>query len=74
MLAFRHPLAGSQIVKGTVEPDESLKATVIREMVEESGGGVIVKRDLGSLFHDHVNQNWPLFECVSKPLSDSWEH
>lgn len=50
MLVFRHPLAGSQIVKGTVEPDESLKAAVIREMVEESGVAVTVKRDLGSLF------------------------
>jgi len=74
MLVFRHLLAGSQIGKGTVEPDESLKAAVIREMVEESGVAVTVKRDLSSLFHDHVNQIWHLFEGVSKPLSDCWEH
>jgi 8-oxo-dGTP pyrophosphatase MutT (NUDIX family) len=37
VLAFRHPLAGVQLPKGTVEPGEDPAAAALRELHEESG-------------------------------------
>lgn len=37
ILCFRHPTAGNQIPKGTVEADESFAAAALRELEEESG-------------------------------------
>jgi 8-oxo-dGTP pyrophosphatase MutT (NUDIX family) len=37
ILAFNHPLAGKQFVKGTIEPNEVLAAACERELREESG-------------------------------------
>lgn len=37
LLAFRHPLAGLQIAKGTVDPGESTDRAALRELKEESG-------------------------------------
>ncbi|MGX5266288.1 NUDIX domain-containing protein, partial [Klebsiella pneumoniae] len=37
ILVFRHPLAGIQIVKGTVEHQEQLEYAALRELYEESG-------------------------------------
>lgn len=37
VLVFRHPDAGVQLPKGTVEPQEMIEAAVLRELEEESG-------------------------------------
>ena len=37
VLVFRHPFAGMQLPKGTVEPGETLEAATLRELPEESG-------------------------------------
>ncbi len=37
ILAFRHPFAGWQLVKGTREADEPVEAGALRELAEESG-------------------------------------
>src|SRR5690606_26500353 len=37
ILAFRHPFAGWQLVKGTRETDEAVVAGALRELAEESG-------------------------------------
>ncbi|MDA8634793.1 NUDIX domain-containing protein [Rhodobacteraceae bacterium] len=37
MLMFRHPLAGIQLIKGTVEPSENPADAARRELFEESG-------------------------------------
>lgn len=37
VLVFRHPLAGVQIPKGTVENLETVETAVLRELKEESG-------------------------------------
>ena len=37
ILVFHHPLAGIQIVKGTVELNEMLEEAALRELFEESG-------------------------------------
>lgn len=36
-LVFDHPEAGTEFVKGTVEPGESIETAVLRELAEESG-------------------------------------
>ena len=37
VLVFSHPLAGIQLVKGTLEPGECVEAGALRELAEESG-------------------------------------
>ena len=37
ILVFEHPLAGIQLVKGTIELGESPEAAALRELGEESG-------------------------------------
>lgn len=37
ILAFMHPLAGCQLVKGGIEPGEAAAAAALRELREESG-------------------------------------
>lgn len=74
ILAFRHPLSGNQIVKGTVEPGESLQDAAAREMLEESGVIVSIGRFLGSLRYDQIAQDWHFFQCGAEPCPDSWEH
>lgn len=44
ILAFEHPLAGLQRVKGSVEPGESTALTAVRELKEEAGIQSTVKR------------------------------
>ncbi len=43
VLVFRHPIAGIQIPKGTVEKNETIEAAVLRELKEESGIALDVK-------------------------------
>lgn len=74
VLAFRHPMAGNQIVKGTVEPGESLRDAAAREMLQESGLVVSIERFLGSLRYDDIAQDWHFFQCSAEPCPDSWEH
>lgn len=47
ILAFEHPLAGLQLVKGSVEAGESTCATAVRELMEEAGIQATAKRNLG---------------------------
>jgi len=76
ILAFRHPKAGCQIVKGTVEEDEEPRQTVLRELGEESGiDDARVIEPLGQLLFQKDKQRWHLFLCqVERILPDAWEH
>ena len=60
ILAFEHPLAGYQIVKGTVEPGETPEQAAIRELAEESGLHASVERSLGSWVPGFENHHWAL--------------
>ncbi|MBX3051154.1 MAG: NUDIX domain-containing protein [Caldilineaceae bacterium] len=76
VLAFRHPKAGSQLVKGTVEEDEEPNQTVLRELGEESGiEDARVVEALGQLVLRGIKQRWHIFLCVvERALPDKWSH
>jgi len=64
ILAFEHPLAGLQLVKGTVEPGEESADAAVRELFEESG--VVATRllaDLGAWASGHQQQTWSFHLC-----------
>ena len=76
ILAFTHPRAGCQLVKGTIEPNESVEAAALRELSEEAGlTEARVVRQLGVWPSGHQGQVWAFVECKpAKPLPDSWSH
>lgn len=48
IMLFRHPLAGVQIVKGTIEVGESARQAALRELNEETGiNCASISADLG---------------------------
>ncbi|WP_282609432.1 NUDIX domain-containing protein [Pelagibius sp. Alg239-R121] len=73
ILAFEHPLAGRQIVKGTVKAVESPVAAAVRELAEESGV-VAVESPLllGQSGEIVEGQVWWFFLCPIPDLVDSW--
>tara|TARA_R110002072_G_scaffold36301_4_gene107012 strand:- start:2501 stop:2917 length:417 start_codon:yes stop_codon:yes gene_type:complete len=75
LLAFKHPLAGCQLVKGTVETDENLPAACSRELFEESG--IIAKsgRFIGALAVGYDRQIWGFYNMLyDQPLPDTWDY
>jgi 8-oxo-dGTP pyrophosphatase MutT (NUDIX family) len=76
VLAFRHPLAGFQLVKGTIESGESPEEAALRELCEESGitSGAAV-RSLGLWSSGFQGQVWAFVECEpSRPVAEAWIH
>ena len=83
ILAFEHPLAGLQLVKGSVEPGESSGAAAVRELMEEAGIQATAKRNLGEWHSTITGHIWAFHECevaqdlpdplMSEP-SDRWHH
>lgn len=75
ILAFKHPLAGNQIVKGTVEPGESFADAAVRELVEESGISATVDIYLGTWDSGYKNQIWGMHLMkVENELPEFWTH
>jgi 8-oxo-dGTP pyrophosphatase MutT (NUDIX family) len=76
ILAFEHPLAGLQLVKGRVEPGETLRAAALRELQEESGlEDAGIAQDLGTLESGHRGHVWSLQLCTfPRRLPESWTH
>lgn len=54
ILAFRHPLAGCQIPKGTVENNELVPQAVLRELEEETGLNDVKIISLIGYIHNYV--------------------
>lgn len=75
ILAFEHPLAGLQLVKGSIEPGESTDLAALRELLEEAGIQAEPGRKLGewhSLITGHI---WAFHECyVAQELPDTRVH
>ncbi len=75
ILAFAHPLAGLQLVKGTIEPGETSAAAALRELREESGlHASRVAADLGIWASGHADQIWAFHLCEVHHPPDSWTH
>lgn len=76
VLVFEHPLAGTQLVKGTVERGESVSEAAVRELAEESGiADATCLRDLGTWEECPRGQVWHFREMsVAKPPPESWTH
>ncbi len=74
ILAFRHPQAGTQLVKGTLEAGENVEDATLRELAEESGiENAFIVRPLGELTYRGIAQHWRLFLCkVPGDLPDQW--
>ena len=61
ILVFKHPIAGIQIVKGTVETNEELEKAALRELYEESG-----------ISSAHIHSYLGLHHHLSKVLTDMY--
>lgn len=73
ILAFRHPIAGLQLVKGSVETGEGIEAAAIRELREEAGiAGGRVSGSYGSKFIAGVQ--WHFVRISTPELPDAWVH
>ena len=76
ILAFEHPRAGVQLVKGFIEPGESVRAAALRELQEESGiEDTGVMQDLGAFESGHRGYVWSLQLCTfPHKLPETWTH
>jgi len=75
ILAFEHPLAGLQLVKGSVESGESTDVAAVRELMEEAGIQSEAGRDLGEWRAIETGHTWAFHEChVAHNLPDTWVH
>ncbi|WP_062661145.1 NUDIX hydrolase [Grimontia celer] len=75
LLLFKHPLAGIQLVKGTVEPfDISYESAAKRELTEESGISYVLNTTyLGSWESGYQDQFWHFVLCqVGETLPKTW--
>lgn len=74
ILAFRHPRAGSQLVKGTWEDGESGEEAALRELAEESGiENAVAVKPLGQMPFRRIRQHWHFYLCrVPNQLPESW--
>ena len=75
ILAFEHPLAGLQLVKGSVDPGESTDLAAVRELIEEAGIQSTARRDLSEWHSIVTGHTWAFHEChVAQDLPDTWVH
>lgn len=73
VLAFRHPEAGLQIVKGTIEPNETPEQAALRELGEEAGiEGARATGRLGSL--EIGADVWQFVRVQVIDLPERWVH
>lgn len=75
VLAFEHPLAGRQVVKGGLEAGESPEAAAVRELHEETGLRGRAVRTLGTRWFDGPDQDWVFVEvALDGPAPERWVH
>ena len=74
VLSFRHPFAGSQLVKGTIEEGEEPESAALRELAEEFGiREAAVESALGRLAFAEIGQDWHFYLCrVACSLAEEW--
>src|SRR6188472_422759 len=65
ILAFEHPEAGVQLVKGRIEPGENARAAALRELQEEAGiADMAIASDLGTWHSEHNGHIWSFQLCT----------
>lgn len=76
ILAFEHPHAGLQLVKGGILPGEKPPAAALRELEEEAGiADTAIVHDLGVWDSEHKGHVWSLQLCTFSPrLPETWTH
>jgi 8-oxo-dGTP pyrophosphatase MutT (NUDIX family) len=76
ILAFEHPREGVQLVKGGIEPGETVRAAALRELEEESGlAETGILEDLGTLDSGDDGHVWSLQLCAfPRNLPETWTH
>jgi 8-oxo-dGTP pyrophosphatase MutT (NUDIX family) len=74
ILAFRHPLAGYQLVKGTIEAAETVERSAERELLEESGVVGTASNYLGALQMSEPEQEWHFVVCDAGRPPETWTH
>jgi 8-oxo-dGTP pyrophosphatase MutT (NUDIX family) len=75
ILAFRHPVAGTQLVKGTIEIAESVQRAAERELLEESGLVGTAIANLGTLqMSEPEEHEWHFVMCKVEQPAESWTH
>lgn len=75
ILVFKHPLAGIQLAKGTIEPGESSLVAAQRELLEEAGVTLKVTHQLLEWQRHPDEPIWGI--CMMETgdhLPDQWEH
>lgn len=74
ILIFDHPIAGSQLIKGTLGPGESVGVAALRELAEESGiSSGVLDRDLGRSFDIVADEIWHFVLIGWSGLADQWD-
>lgn len=72
---FKHPLAGMQLVKGGIKPDERPEAAAARELFEESGLETRGALLLGQSEEIVPNEVWHFALCrIVPPAQAKWQH
>jgi 8-oxo-dGTP pyrophosphatase MutT (NUDIX family) len=76
LLVFRHPKAGVQLVKGTIEHGEDPASAAVRELAEESGLlDARVVRSIGIWSPGYEHQVWAFLEILVPPaVPEEWTH
>lgn len=75
LLAFAHPLAGRQLVKGTIEPGESAADAAVRELREEAGVESRALTHLANWDSGYEGQVWSFHLCrLSADPGEAWTH
>ena len=74
VLVFQHPVAGTQLVKGTLEKGEDPMAGALRELSEESGLRALAARPLGSCPIGRDGVIWSFWLCEVTAPGAGWSH
>jgi 8-oxo-dGTP pyrophosphatase MutT (NUDIX family) len=74
ILAFHHPTAGTQIIRGTLDPGEALPAAALRELHEESGIVATSALALGNASVGAPPDDWHFFLIAAPDLPHRWAH
>lgn len=75
ILAFEHPVAGHQLIKGSIENGETSQEAALRELAEEAGiESAIILATLDTFDVGPPEQVWHPVLCDAGTLPNQWEH